>query len=817
MLQLAASPRPLFAALGLLFFYLSCLVTPATARRLELDPARAPYEFRVFHHAPVAEGSGRNLADLMADIDGDGIDELVTCDTDHILGFELEDGYLKPVWQVNFEPGWVLRDSSSLLGVARDIDGDGVEEIFLTICTPGGIDWRFLVIDGLEGKIVSGGDLPKGPDRRQDGVWDGRYLAMGVLGEDEGLGREALILARMVGYDAYPRGLLAVDPRTGESIWEFLCGPNVNPESYHQADLDGDGQQEIIFYGHPPDNLGGERINGTSDDHAYLFVLNTGGQLLWRKEIGPAFYSGDVDLGDVDGDGTLEILTSNLSGAPGAGDKLTIWDWPSREVLAQRRGHSWYFGVEVVPGPRPGTSWLFVGSNNGTIDRLLYEDGTLVRDAEALSDEPRCEVLGLMDLLPEPGPELIVDHDTGSNLLVLDTDLNTLAVYPDPSRMPREFVFLWDSGTGEKVLVGNQTRSQWMFKLTKRPMAWGRILLRAGMGLGLAAALMGVFFWGRRLGRAAAARDAEVRTPQTTVDREVLFRVWQELDDVKHERLMEASKGLRRLVWLMEAYATELGEGSDLRTRIHALMREFHEADLPRLQNILRRAEGETFAPDLVFTARRSLASLVGKLNDLDGSDLTVARIAAYQPDLARDVEQIEEGFLGLWTALRDYFACDPVRMLQGMLVVGEVELKRAGIRVEVQPPEPGVDLRCLIDTAELRHILVNLLDNAIRALRDGKRRVIAVVFRRSGQEISLEFSDTGAGIDPAQHERVFSGRFSSRPGGGQGLFRSREILHRWRGEIELTRSAPGQGTTFTVKLRAAYKAGKSAALEAEA
>ena len=93
--------------------------------------------------------------------------------------------------------------------------------------------------------------------------------------------------------------------------------------------------------------------------------------------------------------------------------------------------------------------------------------------------------------------------------------------------------------------------------------------------------------------------------------------------------------------------------------------------------------------------------------------------------------------------------------MLQGMLVVGEVELKRAGIRVELQPPEPGVDLRCLIDTAELRYILVNRLDNAIRALRDGKRRVIAVGFRRSGQEISLDFSDTGAGIASESLEKI--------------------------------------------------------------
>lgn len=47
----------------------------------------------------------------------------------------------------------------------------------------------------------------------------------------------------------------------------------------------------------------------------------------------------------------------------------------------------------------------------------------------------------------------------------------------------------------------------------------------------------------------------------------------------------------------------------------------------------------------------------------------------------------------------------------------------------------------------------------------------------------------------------------------GAGLLRAREILPRWRRETQIDRSLSGQGTTFTVKLRAADKqAGKAEA-----
>ncbi len=70
--------------------------------------------------------------------------------------------------------------------------------------------------------------------------------------------------------------------------------------------------------------------------------------------------------------------------------------------------------------------------------------------------------------------------------------------------------------------------------------------------------------------------------------------------------------------------------------------------------------------------------------------------------------------------------------------------------------------------------------------------------------EVSIALSDTGHGVPQELREKIFHGRYSTRSGGGLGLSRSREILTRWGGEVELAEAGTDQSTTFIVKLLAA-------------
>ena len=126
------------------------------------------------------------------------------------------------------------------------------------------------------------------------------------------------------------------------------------------------------------------------------------------------------------------------------------------------------------------------------------------------------------------------------------------------------------------------------------------------------------------------------------------------------------------------------------------------------------------------------------------------------------------------------------------------------GLRLDV-----GGDIEPIVlaDPLRLRQILLNLLSNAIKFTDAGSVRVAASA---AGQEVRLDVTDTGVGIDPEDLERMFeeftqakTGRSKSAQGTGLGLPISRRLAELMGGRIEVV-STVGEGTTFTLYLPAA-------------
>ncbi len=785
----------------LAIFVLPLSAVVQAADHLQTDPQATPYQTKVIKVVGAWSDHDTRTFYCMADIDGDGVQEMIEGMPDRAIGMDGEDGRIKNRWQINLEPGWKFHRFGKL-GVVSDLNRDGIDEIYTTITNAESGQWRFVVLDPAQEKLVFSAPLPTGPDRRPDGIWDGQYYPNFLVNNADGRGRPGVICSREVQYDAYPRGLVAIDPFTGQIIWEWLCGPNPALPSVQRVNMGSQGEG-IAFFGNAPQNLGGEEVNGTSDDHAYAFLISATGELIWQHRVGPGFCGGGLVVADISGDGDQEMIIFSRSSANNVPDQMSIWDWHQDRPLAQTRSKAMFDGVVVLAGPRPGTSWIITGSDQGVVSRYLYADSTLVQDKSILSGDKRCTITGALDFLPDPGKEVILSCDESNRLVVLDRNLETLAVYQDRRRASKSYPEIWQLQPDLKALVVGSDPGYWVLEFPRRPLAWGPILARTGMVAGAIGLLLAVYFLGRKIGREGAAKDGEISL--RVADREVLYRLWLDLDDVKHERLFEPSKGFRRLVWLLDAYTTDLGSAPELADRIQKLLADFQETDLPLLRGILSRAEGEGLAPETVGHTTMVLASAAGKLETLDGDNLTVVRIQAVQQELAGDLQKIEEGFLDLWRTLGEFYTADPVRLIQGMMLTREIEFKRAGITVN--PPEAvsGPVYFCRIDTSALRFVLENLVDNAVRAVRSGPGKEITISLKRQDLEIVLGVSDTGKGIAPEDQERIFSGRFSSR-GGGQGLFRSREILRRWRGEIELAESSPDQGTKFILRLPVAVK-----------
>jgi CheY-like chemotaxis protein len=113
-------------------------------------------------------------------------------------------------------------------------------------------------------------------------------------------------------------------------------------------------------------------------------------------------------------------------------------------------------------------------------------------------------------------------------------------------------------------------------------------------------------------------------------------------------------------------------------------------------------------------------------------------------------------------------------------------------------------------DPNRLRQILINVLGNAIKFTQAGSVSLIVSLLPSQEGKPVLEFTivDTGVGISTEHQSLLFKpfsqadSSISRRFGGtGLGLALSRQLARLLQGDLVLTTSEPGKGSTFTLRL----------------
>ena len=111
----------------------------------------------------------------------------------------------------------------------------------------------------------------------------------------------------------------------------------------------------------------------------------------------------------------------------------------------------------------------------------------------------------------------------------------------------------------------------------------------------------------------------------------------------------------------------------------------------------------------------------------------------------------------------------------------------------EVPADVPAVQAR----EAELREVLINLLENSRAAIPSQGR--ITVEAERNEGRVELRVRDDGTGIDPDFLPRIFEPHFSTRSmGTGLGLAIVRRLVESWGGNVSVE-STPGEGTVIRI------------------
>ncbi|ETX14378.1 ATPase [Roseivivax halodurans JCM 10272] len=133
---------------------------------------------------------------------------------------------------------------------------------------------------------------------------------------------------------------------------------------------------------------------------------------------------------------------------------------------------------------------------------------------------------------------------------------------------------------------------------------------------------------------------------------------------------------------------------------------------------------------------------------------------------------------------------------------------------VEIAPELTEGATEIIGDKDQLRQVLVNLIENAVKYSGAGAVARVSLTGpayepKVRGQGVRIRVSDTGPGINPVhiprlteRFYRIDTHRSRQRGGTGLGLAIVKHIVNRHRGRL-FVESTPGEGTEFTVVLPA--------------
>ncbi len=256
-------------------------------------------------------------------------------------------------------------------------------------------------------------------------------------------------------------------------------------------------------------------------------------------------------------------------------------------------------------------------------------------------------------------------------------------------------------------------------------------------------------------------------------------------------------------------------EGKDL--GVVAVLRDL--TILRQLEEQLRRSDRMaalgTLAAGLAHEIKNPLTSLLTFSRHLSrrfGDERFRQRFQNVVPRELERINAIVDGLLRLARPSRLSLTRVAVpELLEEVLELygNQLEAKQITVAREYAAGLPAVDA----DREQLYQAVVNLVTNAIEAMREGGTLTVRAQWADPGepfllsgqwlsaQRVRVEIEDTGAGIPAAQAGQVFNPFFTTKPSGsGLGLAIAHKIVEDHAGSIGF-RAAPGGGTVFTVLL----------------
>ncbi len=165
------------------------------------------------------------------------------------------------------------------------------------------------------------------------------------------------------------------------------------------------------------------------------------------------------------------------------------------------------------------------------------------------------------------------------------------------------------------------------------------------------------------------------------------------------------------------------------------------------------------------------------------------------------DLTKVESGNLRI-----DRLPVNVLELVHEVTAMIEPKAEQKGVQLRSDVLD-NVPERVVTDPMRLRQILLNMLGNAVKFTQTGEI-FLSVEASPDQPRLSFVVRDTGCGIEPQNAENLFEAfnqaslASSKKYGGtGLGLALSRKLARELGGDLELTTTAAGGGSTFTLSI----------------
>lgn len=229
---------------------------------------------------------------LLGDVNGDEKDELIIVSGNNIIVANKSGEKLS---EIEFSNGPRLQ---GLL----DVTGDFIPEIIV-----GHNDGRmaFKVYDG-NGNLLTSHEFYTRWELQPE---DGCNIFPLVAADIDGDLKIEVICYIGPSLELRPRGIYVFEYPSFSEEWFYAYAPFVSTPTI--IDLNGDGDLEVLLGSSAPCN--GAVVRDTDDSHAYVAAIDSQGKELWIRDVGTNFRRVWIDVADLEGDGTVEVVCGGWS------------------------------------------------------------------------------------------------------------------------------------------------------------------------------------------------------------------------------------------------------------------------------------------------------------------------------------------------------------------------------------------------------------------------------------------------------------------------------------------------------------------------